>query len=113
MGSLLMFGGLMVAHALCDYPLQGDFLARAKNRHAPIPDVPWWQAMFAHCLIHAGAVAFLTGYWWLGVAEFVVHFVTDDLKCRGKINFNQDQAIHWVAKALWVLAMIVFRTYRP
>ena len=32
---------LMVGHALADYPLQGDFLAKAKNRTAPIPGVPW------------------------------------------------------------------------
>jgi hypothetical protein len=30
---LLLFAG----HALCDYPLQGDFLARGKNHCNPIP----------------------------------------------------------------------------
>jgi hypothetical protein len=36
--------GLIAGHALADYPLQGDFLSRAKNRSAPIPGFPWWQA---------------------------------------------------------------------
>ncbi|MFM1977463.1 MAG: hypothetical protein RL145_2309, partial [Pseudomonadota bacterium] len=36
---------LIVAHFICDYPLQGDFLSKAKNLTAPIPGVPWWQAM--------------------------------------------------------------------
>lgn len=33
---------LLAGHALCDYPLQGDFLAKAKNRAAPLPGVPWY-----------------------------------------------------------------------
>lgn len=97
-----MFGLLIVAHALADYPLQGDFLARAKNRTAPLPGVPWWQALTAHSLIHAGFVAGITGSPWLGMAEFVAHWITDDLKCRGKIDFNTDQAVHVVCKAAWL-----------
>lgn len=31
-----MFGALMLAHALADYPLQGDFLSKAKNRAAAL-----------------------------------------------------------------------------
>lgn len=103
MNPLGLFAALMVAHALADYPLQGDFLSKAKNRVAPIPGVPWQQALAAHSLIHAGAVALLTGYWWLGAAEFVTHWITDDLKCRGHLTFNQDQAIHTACKAVWVL----------
>lgn len=107
MNPAIMFGALMVGHAICDYPLQGDFLARAKNRSAPIPGVPWWQALGAHGAIHAGAVAFLTGIWWLGVAEFIAHAITDDAKCRGRLTFNQDQAIHAVCKAAWVAVAIM------
>ena len=47
---------LVVAHFLCDFPLQGDFLAKAKNPEAPLPGVPWQWAMLAHAAIHAGAV---------------------------------------------------------
>lgn len=93
---LLIFG-----HALADYPLQGDFLARAKNRMAPIPGFPWWQALGAHAVIHGGVVGIITGIWWLGLAEAAVHFVTDDLKCRGRIGLNTDQAIHVACKAAW------------
>lgn len=102
-----MFGALMVAHALADYPLQGDFLARAKNRTAPIPGVPWQQALGAHALIHGGAVAYVTGLWWLGAAETIAHALIDDAKCRGRIGFNGDQALHANCKLLWVgLAML-------
>lgn len=98
---------LIGAHALADYPLQGDFLSKAKNRAAPIPGVPWWQAMAAHCAIHGAAVALITGIWWLFFAEVGIHWFTDDAKCRGKLTFNQDQAIHVVCKAAWLLFVVL------
>lgn len=102
------FGLLVAAHALADYPLQGDFLAKAKNRMAPIPGVPWWQAMGAHAAIHGGFVGLITGLWWLGVAEFVAHFLLDEGKCRGELTFNEDQVFHILFKAAWVLIAWVF-----
>ena len=96
-----IFVWMLIGHALADYPLQGDFLSRAKNRTAPIPGIPWQQALFNHVVIHGAFVAFLTGIWWLFFAEAVIHWFTDDAKCRGKIDFNTDQAIHWACKALW------------
>jgi hypothetical protein len=96
-------GALLVGHALADYPLQGDFLAKAKNRTEPISGVPWWQALGAHAIIHGGIVAAITKRPELGLAEAVVHAITDDLKCRGKLSFNQDQAIHAGCKLLWAL----------
>lgn len=99
---------LIAAHALCDYPLQGDFLSRGKNHTAPIPGIPWWQAMWAHSAIHAGAVQIITGIWLLSVAEFVIHFATDRAKCAGWISFNTDQAIHITCKLCWaVIAWMV------
>lgn len=101
MSAPLLLIALLAAHALCDYPLQGDFLAKAKNRTAPIPGVPWWQALGAHSVIHGGAVALITGIWWLGVAEAVIHWLTDDAKCRGELAFNQDQAVRVACKVTW------------
>lgn len=95
------FLALVVGHALADCPLQGDFLAKAKNRSAPLPGVPWWQALGAHAAIHGGIVAHVTGSAVLGIAEAAVHAITDDLKCRGKLSYNQDQAVHLACKALW------------
>lgn len=99
----VMFGALLVGHALCDYPLQGPFLSQAKNPTAPIPGVPWWQAMLAHSAIHGGAVGLVTGVWWLGIAEAWMHFFIDYAKCRGAIGYTQDQAIHVVCKIVWVV----------
>lgn len=98
----IMAVALIGGHALADYPLQGDFLAKAKNRTAPIPGVPYWQALGAHSAIHGAIVALVTGIWWLFVFEAAIHWMTDDAKCRGAISFNQDQAIHIACKIAWV-----------
>lgn len=98
---IAMLFWMLVLHALCDYPLQGDFLAKAKNVSAPIPGVPWWQALTAHALIHAGAVMLVTGFLWLAIAEFVMHWLIDHTKCRGRIGFNEDQALHVMCKVVW------------
>ena len=36
------------------------------------------------------------------MAEAAIHWITDDAKCRGRISFNMDQAIHVVCKAVWL-----------
>ncbi len=111
---------LLAGHALCDYPLQGDFLATGKNRFRPINGVPWYQCMAAHCLIHAGMVFLITKSPVFAGLEFVIHFLTDYAKCAGwfggntfvdgviasKIHpksFNIDQAIHYACKLLWAV----------
>lgn len=98
-----LFAALLVGHAVADYPLQGDFLAKAKNRFAPLPGAPWFQGMSWHAVMHGGAVWLLTGSLALGVAESICHAVIDDRKCAGKLTFNQDQGLHIVCKALWAL----------
>lgn len=105
---ITLFFFLVVAHALADYPLQGDFLSKAKNRAAPITGVPWWQALGAHALIHGGFVALITNSVLLGIFEVVAHFVIDDLKCRGKLTFNQDQFLHIGCKVVWVFLATYF-----
>ncbi|MEY5098077.1 MAG: hypothetical protein RJA36_796 [Pseudomonadota bacterium] len=108
----ILFLSLLVAHAVCDYPLQGDFLAKAKNPAQPLPGVPWPWAMGAHAAIHAGAVA--GAFAWrcgpaagllFGVVEFAMHFAIDYAKCRGAIGFSFDQVLHVWCKASYVLAL--------
>lgn len=89
---------LIVGHAICDYPLQGDFLARAKNHTRPIPDVPWWICLAAHSMIHGGAVALITGSVLLGAMEALLHALFDHVKCAGGITFEQDQVFHILTK---------------
>ena len=103
---ILMLIALFAAHFFFDYAGQGDFMSKAKNRLSPIPTIPWQQVLFGHAFIHGAAVALITGVWWLLVLELVIHFVTDDAKCRGKISYNADQAIHYASKVLWWLIAI-------
>lgn len=97
---------LVLAHLLFDFPLQGDFLARAKNSQAPIPGVPWQTALTSHAAMHAGAVYLITGAAWAASIEFIVHFVVDDMKSRGWIDFNTDQAVHLACKVLYACLIV-------
>ena len=106
MSSELTLIALIGAHAFFDYAGQGDFMSKAQNRTATIPGVPWWNILAAHSAIHGAAVALITGIWWLMIPEALIHFATDDAKCRGRISYNTDQAIHVACKLVWwIVAM--------
>lgn len=94
---------LLVGHALCDYPLQGGFLATAKNHRNPVPGVPWYQCLAAHAMIHAGAVYVVTHSWWAALSEFAFHASIDYWKNDGRFTFNQDQALHIACKLVWAV----------
>lgn len=102
---------MLAAHGLCDYPLQGDFLARGKNHTDPIPGVPWYQCLAWHAMIHGGAVALITGSLALGIAEFAIHCVIDFCKCAGLFGFNVDQALHVACKIVWFLILVNTRRF--
>lgn len=104
---------LVVGHALCDFTLQTDAMAKGKNRHVksvPPPNVklvpcwPYWLS--AHALIHGGCVALVTGSVTLGIAELVLHWSADFLKCEGITNVHADQAIHLGCKVLWSVLLV-------
>lgn len=107
MQPLEIFALLVGAHFLADYPLQGDFLARGKNRTAPISGVPFWHPLAAHSAIHGLFVGVITGSLILAIAETVIHAATDDAKCRGLFGYSVDQAIHLGCKAAWVLFLVM------
>lgn len=99
----MMFIALLGAHWFFDYAGQGDFMAKAKNPTAPIPGVPYDQVLMAHAGIHGAAAALITGVWWVFCLEYVAHYATDELKCRGVITYGLDQTIHIACKVVWVL----------
>lgn len=92
---------LIFVHCLADYPLQGEFLAKAKDRTSDLGKIFWRHALFAHSMIHAGMVTLVTNSIILGMCEFFVHAITDDLKCRKKISMAIDQTIHIGCKLVW------------
>jgi hypothetical protein len=101
---------LIFAHYILDYPLQGEFLSRAKNRHNPVEHVPWYQAMTAHTAMHGIAVGFITGVWLFAILEMAIHWWADDRKCQGELTFNQDQTIHIICKVAWAVGVVIMGT---
>jgi hypothetical protein len=101
---------LLVGHALADYPLQGDWLSKAKNHTLADKLVPgqtiWFLALLSHAMIHAGFVVLITGSYALGFVEFICHAVIDDAKCDGGLTYNQDQLLHIGCKVIYVLLML-------
>jgi hypothetical protein len=102
-----VFFWLLIGHAVADYSLQTDFIAKGKNRHTAIPGLPWYYIMSAHALIHGGAVGVITGSLCLSLAETLLHFGIDVLKCEGKTNIHQDQIAHVVCKMVWAAVVVL------
>jgi hypothetical protein len=100
---------MLAGHALADYPLQGDWLAKAKNHKLDL--VPgesiWYLALWSHALIHALAVFLATGSPMLAFFEQVAHMVIDYAKCDGRIGYNTDQGLHIACKVVWFVLLIV------
>lgn len=103
--TLLLFALLLFGHFLADYPLQGDFVSKAKNSANPIQHVPWRHVMFAHVYIHGMFVGFfcwlVTGLWQFMFLEMLCHWLIDDQKCKGEITFARDQYLHILCKFVW------------
>lgn len=108
-----LFIYLIMGHALADFGLQSEAMAKGKNFNRPV-DLskippgqtvqtvwPYWMA--SHCLIHGGVVALLTGSWELGLAEFGFHWVIDCAKCGNTTGIHMDQFLHFACKVVWVL----------
>ena len=109
--ALFLLFAFTIGHAFADFPLQGDFLSRGKNRNAPPPPLAdgkacpanlWVYLMSAHCLIHAGFVWIIGGYAILAVVEFILHWLIDAVKCEGHTSFATDQWLHILTKVAYV-----------
>ena len=100
---------LIIAHVLFDYPLQGDFLAKFKNRHykgeGETTPLLWVHCLTAHSLMHAGAVWAITGSFMIGIAELVLHWIIDYIKCEVISNIHTDQLLHILCRVGYVIAI--------
>lgn len=102
---------LLIVHALADFPLQGDVMAKGKNWNRKPDNIPlgqkpmavWFHYLTAHALIHAGAVWLITGNMWFGVAELALHWILDFMKCENWTNPHQDQLLHIGCKIAYVI----------
>jgi len=102
---------LLIGFALADFAMQSDAMARGKNRHNKPSYIPagqtpvavWPYYLSAHALIHAGAVWCVTGDVRLGVAEFVLHWIIDFLKCENITNPHMDQLLHFMCRVIYAV----------
>lgn len=95
---------LLVSHAVCDFGLQNDYMASAKNPcngHAE-----WWIVLAAHSAIHAGGVVLVTNNYLLGLAEFFAHLGIDHCKAYEGISYKTDQALHCLCKVCWIFFLV-------
>lgn len=104
---------LLVAHAVGDFALQSDWMARHKSRHtretsvlSDRPEWIWVHVLSAHAMIHGGAVALATGSIVLGLLEFVAHWIIDFCKGEKIFGFHTDQALHLSCKLAWWLLLL-------
>ena len=108
--ALILLFALLIGHAVGDYALQSDFLARAKNHNANLsqyfpegtPQGLWFNVLMAHSLIHAGAVWLITGSAVFALIECFLHAVIDFCKSEEWISFRTDQALHRMCKVVYV-----------
>lgn len=109
MGSFFL---LLAGHALCDFALQTEWIAKNKNRHAGPPagysptlhgpvQTIWPYVLSAHALMHGGAAMLATGSVVVGALEASAHWLIDFAKCERWIDIHADQALHVGCKALW------------
>lgn len=90
-------------HALADFPLQGDYIAKQKVRRHADNDSVWIVALTAHCVIHAGGVWLVSGSLALGCVELVLHMLIDIGKGEERFGLVADQMLHLTCKLAYVL----------
>lgn len=114
MGSFIeMLFLLMLGHCVADFALQGDTMARGKNRNrAPDPSLippgqtfmpTWGYWLTAHAGIHSAAVYLVTGSTALAAMELVFHWLIDFGKCENLYGIHLDQFLHFYTKAIIAL----------
>ena len=95
----VLFLKLLVAHAICDYVLQTEWMVQEKYKCL--------HPLVAHALIQAGGVFLVLGPIFAAI-EFVLHFTIDLFKIKKCISAAEDQALHYVTKVGYLGAIILF-----
>ncbi len=108
---IVLFAKLLMGHALADFALQSDSMAKGKNRNRMVDlsivppgqkyQVSWQYWLSAHALIHGMAVWLITGNIYIGFYEICCHWVIDFGKCESWYGIHEDQTAHIVCKILW------------
>lgn len=100
---------LITLHFVADFHLQSDFIARNKVQGSSIV---WPWVLTAHSALHGAVVGYILNP-FLGLAEFVAHWIIDHSKGLGWLGRNQmsfviDQVLHIGLKLVWLgLSLLV------
>ena len=105
-GPLALFAAFAVVHALADFPLQGDYLARQKSRQQADSRADWIIALTSHSVIHAGGVWLISGSLAFAAAELILHGLIDLGKGEGKYGLAVDQILHLICKLAYALILV-------
>lgn len=104
---------LVAGHAIGDFALQTDWIAANKERpknngmNSECKRQTIWPYVLAAHSLHHGLIVFLiTQRLSLGIAETIVHGISDFAKGERYFGFQTDQWIHIGSKLLWALALI-------
>lgn len=103
---------LLSGHAVADFALQTDWIAVNKERPRPEQggtstqtQTIWPYVLAAHSLHHGLFVFLITQKLSLGVAETLVHALSDFGKGERWYGFHTDQWIHITSKFLWTITL--------
>lgn len=102
-GAAGLLFAFIIGHALADFPLQGDYLARAKVRRQAANVGEWLVALTMHSIIHGGMVWLVSGSLALGLTEIFLHGLIDWGKGEGRFGLLTDQLLHLACKAGYVV----------
>lgn len=87
---------LVLCHLIGDYVLQCDFIAKTKGEN--------WYHLFVHCALYVLPFYICFGFVWQLAIIFIAHIIIDPLKARyNKINYWQDQALHYLTSLLYLV----------
>lgn len=87
---------LVICHMIGDYVLQNDFIASTKGKN--------WYHLFVHCVLYVVPFYVCFGFVWQLAVMFISHLIIDPLKARySKINYCQDQALHYLVSLLYLI----------
>lgn len=105
-GVWAVFAAFVVIHALADFPLQGDYIAKQKTRSQADNLSVWIVAVSAHCVIHAGGVWLVSGSLALGMTELAAHTLIDVAKGEKRFGLVTDQLLHLSCKAVYAVLLV-------
>ena len=119
-GPLVMWMMLLTGkHVVADFFLQNSWMAIGKDSKKN-----WLLPLTVHCLVHGVLatlviVPFAPRFWFLGVVDFIVHFVIDRVKglCVSRFEIGpdhpwfwcligSDQALHHLTDFAWSLVLV-------